>query len=70
MKLVCMRIWNHHKTTNDDEIHKILLNKIAEPYIAVHGFSYASGWLEKIQALYKRVHAIREVSAERYMIVP
>ena len=32
---------------DDDEIHKILLHKIAELYVTVRRFSLASGWLEQ-----------------------
>jgi len=32
---------------DDQEIHDLLLEKIAELYVTVRGFSYASGWLEK-----------------------
>ena len=32
---------------DDDEIHQVLLHKIAELYVTVRGFSLASGWLEQ-----------------------
>ena len=32
---------------DDDEIHKILLHKIAELYVTIRRFSLASGWLEQ-----------------------
>ena len=39
---------------DDDEIHKVLLHKIAELYITVRGFSLASGWLEKYKQRTKK----------------
>ena len=32
---------------DDYEIHEMLLQKIAELYVTVRGFSFASGWIEK-----------------------
>ena len=45
---------------DDHEIHEILLNKIAELYVTVHGFSYASGWLEKYKQRTKESTQIRK----------
>ena len=39
---------------DDDEVHKVLLHKIAELYITVRGFSLASGWLEKYKQRTKK----------------
>jgi len=32
---------------DDCEIHKVLLQKIADLYVKVRGFSFANGWIEK-----------------------
>ena len=32
---------------DDHEIHEVLLQKIADLYVTVRGFSFASGWIEK-----------------------
>ena len=39
---------------DDDEIHKVLLHKIAELYVTVRGFSLASGWLEQYKQQTKK----------------
>jgi len=51
---------------DDREIHEVLLNKIAELYVTVRGFSYANGWLEKYkqrtkESTQKRKSLCREV---------
>ena len=51
---------------DDEEVHQMLLEMIVELYITMRGFSYARGWMEKIQEIHKTINTTVKRFTQRF----
>ncbi len=68
VQFYCCIIVGSFDSSNDEEIHDILLKMLANLFITVRGFHYATSWIEHYKQAKKSRPNVQRVCAQNYTL--